>query len=241
MPVARTDDSWIESTAWRWPQPDEADQRAVAREAVAGLFGFLAGWIEPYAIEARVGCYDPEVLGEALAAPPLPSPHLFVVRDPLPAGVGAEGGWTDPVVTRALRLDAASVERWLAAALDQRCAGEQLETSLLELAVRSMAIALPPAWADEAPLLLDDAVANRIPIPVTRHGNTARVAGPVADRVMQPPLGIALANEYRELRLRVQVYWSPWAGEIARPDSELARAGARLEARGWQPDESGAD
>ena len=237
MTVARTNDVWIESHLWRWMQPEEADQRAIAGEAAAGLFAFLAGWIEPIALEARIACYDPEILGEALDAAPPGAPHLMLVRDPVPPGVAAEGAYVDPVVSRVLRVDAPQVDLWLAQALEPPC-GAGLETCLAELVVRSLAVALPPAWREVDPLLLDDPV-NRLSVPILRHHGAARVAGPPAGRNLYPPLAIALSNQDRELHLRVQVYWSPWEGEAARPDSDLARAAARLESRGWQPDPAG--
>ena len=235
MAIARTNDVWTESFVWHWFPAEDADQRAIAREAVAGLFSFMTSWIEPVALEARFGCYDPEIFGEALDAPPLAAPHHMLVRDPVDPAVEVKGAYLEPVVARAPRLDAFQVERWLAEGLEQPCGDPRYQTCLVELLVRSMAIALPAAWQGEAALRLDDPI-NRLTVAVERRGATAWVSGPPIGRNLYPPLNIALSNQDRELRLRVQVFWSPWEGEAARPDSDLARAAARLEARGWEPD-----
>ncbi len=41
-------------------------------------------------------------------------------------------------------------------------------------------------------------------------------------------------NEDGGCRFELDIYWTPWVGELARPESPLAQAVGRLAARGWQ-------
>jgi hypothetical protein len=229
--TVRAEERPIERLRLEWEAPEEADERVIAGESVSSLFAFSGTWLEPLAIEARVGCYDREILTEGKTRPQ--SPFHLLVAEPRPAGVRIKPIYPS-VESHAPSLSSNEVYSRLERALSQSCGDdERYQTSLRELVVRASRTSLPAAWTGET--LAVECYAGTIGIPLERRSGSAWLAAPPAGYGLQQPVEISIENRDGYLRLAIDIYWSPWAGEFNRPNSPLAEAIARLAARGWQP------
>lgn len=211
---------------------EEARPSGVASEMVSAVFAFTGSWLEPLAIELRVGCYDGELFTEGAIRPPHPF-HLLV-REPRMAEVRV-----DPIYraqeTNVSSVTCDAVRSWVDRALAQSCGdGARFETSLRELAVRASLVPLSPGWAVGDEMLLD-CHAGTVRIPLERRGAAAWVPAPPVLHGIRQPVAISIENMDGWLRFSIDVYWSPWVEELERPESPLAQAIARLAARGWEP------
>lgn len=234
--TVRAEERPIERLRLEWEAPDEADERAIAAESVSALLAFAGPWLEPLAIEARVGCYDREILTEGKARPESPF-HLLVV-EPRPAEVQIKPMYPS-VESPATALSSHEVQSSIERALSQSCGDdERHQTSLRELDIRASRTRLPAGWTGENPAaesLAVECYAGTIAIPLERRDGSAWLAAPPAGYGLQQPVELSVENRDGYLRLAIDIYWSPWAGELDRPSSPLAEAVARLAARGWQP------
>jgi hypothetical protein len=229
--TVRAEERPIERLRLEWDAPEEVDERAIAGESISALLAFTSTWLEPLAIEARVGCYDREILTEGRARPELPF-HLLVAEQ-RPAEVNIKPLYQSiefyaPVLSSHAVLSA--VER----ALSQSCGDDdRYQTSLRELLVRASCTRLPAGWTGES--LPVECYAGTIAIPLERRNGGAWLAAPPVGYGLQQPVELLVENWDGYLRLAIDIHWSPWAGEFDRPTSPLAEAIARLAARGWQP------
>lgn len=213
-----------------WEAPEEADERAIAGESVSALLAFASTWLEPLAIEARVGCYDREILTEGKARPELPF-HLLVA-EPRPTEVRIKPVYQS-VESHAPTLSIYEVQSTVERALSQSCGDdERYQTSLRELVVRASRTRLPAGWTGES--LAVECYAGTIAIPLEQRNGGAWLAAPPVGYGLQQPVELSVENRDGYLRLAIDIHWSPWAGEADRPNSPLAEAIARLAARGWQ-------
>jgi hypothetical protein len=229
--TVRAEERPIERLRLEWEAPDEADERAIASESVSAVFAFAGAWLEPLAIEARVGCYDHELLTEGKARPENPF-HLLVV-EPRPAEIRIQPIYQS-VESRAAVLSSDEVQSSVERVLSQSCGDdERYQTSLRELEVRASRTRLPEGWTGES--LVVECYAGTIAIPLERRDGGAWLAAPPAEYGLQQPVELSVENRDGYLRLAIDIHWSPWAGDLARPNSPLAEAVARLAARGWQP------
>jgi hypothetical protein len=202
-----------------------------ARESVSALLAFAGAWLEPLAIEARIGCYDSEILTEGKVRPQTPF-HLLVA-EPRPAEVRIKSIYPS-VESHAPSLSNNEVYSRVESALSQSCGDdERYQASLRELVVRASRTCLPAAWAGES--LTVECYAGTIAVPLERRSGSVWLAAPPAAYGLQQPVELSVENRDGYLRLAIDIYWSPWAGEFDRPDSPLSESAARLAARGWQP------
>jgi hypothetical protein len=229
--TVRAEERPIERLRLEWEAPEEADERAIAGESVGALFAFAGTWLEPLAIEARVGCYDHETLTEGKARPE--NPFHLLVAEPRPTEVRIKPVYAS-VEAHAMVLSTHEVQSRLERALSQSCGDdERYQTSLRELDVRASRTRLPEGWTGES--LAVECYAGTIAIPLERRDGGAWLAAPPAGYGLQQPVELSVENRDGYLRLAIDIYWSPWAGELDRSNSPLAEAVARLAARGWQP------
>ena len=230
--MAHTSDHVAEHLRLEWTAPDGADERAVAAEAIAALGAFVGSWFEPLAIEVRLGCYDREIFTEGDAS--LPNAHHLLMREPLPAGVEIRPFYR-VVESAAPFLSGDAVWTWVEGTLAQSC-GEatRFETSLRDVYVHASRLTLPPRWGDGVQLPLE-CYTGTITVPIDYWGDGRWIAAPPAPYGLYQPIVLSLDNVDGGLRFKIHVYWSPWVGELGRPESPLAQAVARLVARGWQP------
>jgi hypothetical protein len=234
MTTVRSEERPIERVRLEWEAPEQAEERAIAAEGVAALFAFAGAWLEPLAIEARVGCFDRELFTEAKVRPEHPF-HLLVA-EPRPGEVGAAVRMKPAyasVESRAAVLSSHEVQSWLDRALSQPCGDERYQTSLRELDVRASRTRLPAGWTGDS--LAVECYAGTVAIALERRDGGAWLAAPPAAYGLQQPVELSVENRDGYLRLAIDIHWSPWAGELDRPTSPLADAVARLAARGWQP------
>lgn len=229
--TARAEERPIERLRLEWEPSTEADERALATEAVTALVSFAGAWLEPLAIEARVGCYDREIFTEGKLRPTNPF-HLLAVQ-PQPAGVRIKPIYHS-VESHARALSSREVQSWVEHALSQSCGeDERYQISLRELDIRASRTCLPTGWASESLAL--ECYAGTIAIPLEPRDGTVWVATPPAAYGLQQPVELTVEHQDGYLRFAIDIYWSPWVGEIGRPHSPLADAVARLAARCWQP------
>jgi hypothetical protein len=222
----------IERLRLEWEAPEAADERAIAGESISALLAFAGTWLEPLAIQARIGCYDREIFTEGEAGPQTPF-HLLVA-EPRPADVRIDSIYASWVESHAPSLSSNEVNSWLESALSQSCGDdERYQTSLRELVVLASRTCLPAAGTGES--LTVECYAGTIAIPLQRRSGSAWLAAPPAGYGLQQPVELSVENRGGYLRLVINIYWSPWAGELDRPNSPLAESVARLAARGWEP------
>lgn len=230
-PTARAEERPIERLRLEWEAPDGADERAVAAEAIAALFSVAGAWLDPLAIELRVGCYDREIFTEGKLRPD--QPFQLLVHEPRPAEVRIKPIY-DSVESRVPALSSHEVASWIERALSQSCGDdERYQMSLRELDVLASRVRLPGNEASDRLVL--DCYAGTVAIPMERRDGVAWVTAPPAGYGVQQPVELSLENRDGYLRFAIDIYWSPWVGEIDRPGSALAEAVARLTKRGWQP------
>ncbi len=228
--TARTGEGPAESLSLEWMSPEGADERANAREAVESLFTVAESWIEVLGLEIRLGCYDRETLGETDFDPP--RPYHLLVREPRAADVTIDPTYR-ALETRLPAIDREAVAAFVEQVLSQTCGDPtRHETGLGELVVRASRTPLPPDWADSGVLSLD-CYAGTVVIPVEHRDGQRWVAAPPARYLVHQPVALSVMNTVGWFRLAIDVYWSPWVGELARPGSPLFDGVARLEARGW--------
>jgi hypothetical protein len=228
--TARTGDGTAEHLAFEWMVPDGADERESAREVVDALFTVSEGWIEVLGLELRLACYDRETLGEVDVDPP--RPHHLLVRDPRAADVSIESTYRT-IESKLPAIGRESVVAFVEQVLPQAC-GDAIRhmTGVADLVVRASRIPLPRDWAGSDVLPLD-CYAGTIVIPVEHRAGQDWVAAPPARYLLHQPVALSVMNAVGCYRLAIDVYWSPWVGEIVRPGSPLAEGIARLERRGW--------
>lgn len=230
--TARAEERPIERLRLGWEAPTDADERALATEAVTALLSFAGAWLEPLAIEARVGCYDREIFTEGKRRPTNPF-HLLAVR-PQPAEVRIKSIY-NAVWSHARALSDREVQSWVERVLSQSCGeDDRYQISLRELDVRASRTCLPAGWAGENLAL--ECYAGTIAIPLEPRDGAVWVAAPPAAYGLQQPVELSVENQDGYLRLAIDIYWSPWVGDIDRPNGPLAGAVARLAERGWEPD-----
>lgn len=228
--TAQAEERPIERLRLEWETPEEADERAIAAESVSAVLAFAGTWLEPLAIEVRVGCYDREILTEGKARPAYPF-HLLVAEQ-RPADVQIKPIYQS-LESHALVLSRREIHSRLERALSQSCgADERYQPSLRELDIRASRTRLPAGWTAES--LTVECYAGTIAIALERRNGSAWLAAPPAGYGLQQPVEISVENRDGYLRFAIDIYWSPWAGEIDRPNSLLAESIARLAKRGWQ-------
>lgn len=232
MSAVRVGERPLKSVWLRWDAAEEQQEREVAAEMVAALATVVDGWLEPFSIEARVGCYDRERFTEAAGRPA--QPFHILVREPLPDEVSIRPTYR-AIEQRAPRLSQKVIDRWLAPVLAQPC-GEpaRFEPSLRELLLHELRVPAPVPLASAGVLALD-CYAGTITIPLERDDGRVWISIPPARLGLPPPLTFTVENLDGGCQLSIDLYWSPWLDELTRPDSPLTRAIARLEARGWRP------
>lgn len=217
---------WLE-----WHAPEGSDQRANGTEAVDALFALVDGWMEILALEVRLGCYDRDIYTEALDQR-LPRPHHRVVLEPRPAEVSVEPMFR-AIETPVAAINRAATHAWLEENLAQPCGDrDRFEPSLRNIYILASLTALPPDWSDRETLALECSSGSAT-IPVRHHAGNDWIAAPPSRPVVHQPVVISLASDDDALNLTIEVYWSPWVGQLAIPESPISCGVARLEERGW--------
>ncbi|MEQ1737419.1 MAG: hypothetical protein ABL886_13570 [Rhodoglobus sp.] len=205
----------------------EEDEREVAQEIVAALADFADGWFRPLALELRLaGCHR-----ETLAETDGPAePYQSLRVEPRPDDVEIRPIYR-VIETTAPTLSAPVIAAWLDRCLAQSCPDPASETSLGSLYVHASQVAIPGGWpGDVVPL---DSTVGQIAVPVAHRGGGAWIDAPPG-HLLKQPIAVSISNALGWARFNIQIHWTPWVGELARPESPLAQAVARLVARGWQ-------
>lgn len=222
----------IDTILREWVAPDDASERELARAATEALLVFCEGWIEPFAIEMLVGCYDRkrrDILDDV--APQ--KQHWLLRREILPDDVELRNPYLTLEVADVPRIDRNILLPWVEGALDQDCPGSpHAEPTVLELRIPACQVKLPPSLAHLESLVFG-CYAGSITVPVETEHCAGWIAGPRAGYAMHPPVSVRIANDNGALVLDAQVYWSPWRDESHRVGSDLFEAVRRLEQRDW--------
>jgi len=232
MKTATTGDYSKEYHRLEWPSPEGANQRVDADAAIDALFTLIDGWLEILALEVRVGCYDRETYTEASELRP-PQPYHLLVHEPRPSGVSIDRMYRS-VESPQVEVTRVVAGLWLDKILSQSCGDTgRYETSLREIDILASRTALPSGWSGEETLALE-CYAGTVTIPVQRGEGGGVVMAPPAGYVVRQPVVISIENDDGALYLTVEVYWSPWVGELMRSGGSLAKGVALLESRGWR-------
>jgi hypothetical protein len=231
MKTAWTDERPVQHLSLEWTSPEGADQRDIAREAVEALFAVTEEWMEIHALEVRAGCCDPDTFTDIAEVNP-PGAFQLLVREPRRTDLSMDPTYR-AIETRAPRIDRETVTTLVARMLAEMCGdSRRYETALDELIIHASSIPLPPGWTDLDRLALE-CYAGEIAIPVEQRDGRLVVAAPPVQWLIPQPVAVALMRINDRLRITVDVFWSPWAGELDRPDSALAQGVARVRSRGW--------
>jgi len=218
---------WME-----WPSPEGSNQRNDASEAIDALFILTGDWLEVLALEVRVACYDREIYTETTELR-LRQPYHLLVRKPRFADVSINQMYKEVVETSQAVISRTTTSSWIDKILSQSCGtAERYETSLREVDVLASRTLLPLEWGYSEALALE-CYAGIVTIRVQRCDGRGAVLAPPAGYIVRQPVVISIESIDDALRLTVNVYWSPWVGELTRPDSPLAKGIALLESRGW--------
>jgi hypothetical protein len=233
MKTALTGEAPAEHLALEWMSPEGADELSNARAALDAFFSVAEGSLEILALEVRVGCYDRETHSHTSIDREPPRPHHLLILEPRPTAVRISPIYRVLETSRSI-IDRESVSAFADHILAQSC-GEtsRYETSLCELIVLASRTSLPQLWAATSALVLE-CYAGTVEIPIEYRNGAGWISTPPVEYLVPQPVGVSLLNADDLLRLTIDVYWSPWIGELARSGSPLADAVARLEARGWR-------
>jgi hypothetical protein len=179
----------------------------------------------------RLACYDRETLGEADVDPP--RPYHLLVREPRAADVGIVPTYR-ALESSLVAIDGESVATFAEQLLSQTC-GDPMRyaTGLGDLVVLASQTPLPPNWTHSDALWLD-CYAGTVAVPVEYRDGQTWVAAPPSRYLIHQPVALSVMNTVGCYRLAIDVYWSPWVGELARPGTPLFEGIARLERRGWK-------
>ena len=211
---------------WIWEAPEDTGERTVAAEAVTALFVLAEGWLDIVALEARLGLYDREIFTEAQARPR----DQFQLLRLEPANHVRIKPMYRPTEARTATLDAATAASWVDSKLAEETAPDaRYELSLRELLVAGSRARLPDSVSSE-PLTVS-CYAGEIEVPVDRGWVTAPAHPPGVPN----PVSLRIANLDGALRLVLEAFWSPWAGDQA-PIPPIRDGLLRLAARGWHAD-----
>lgn len=203
------------------------DERMVAQEIAAALTDFADGWFRPLALELRlVGC-DRETLAET-DGPAEPYQSLRVA--PLPRDVEVHTIYRVIEATEPT-LSGSVIATWLDRCLANACPDPASETSLGSLYVHASQVAIPGGWPGDVVAL--DSNLGHIEVPVAHRDGGAWIDAPPG-HLLKQPIAVSISNALGWARFNIQIHWTAWVGELARPESSLAQAVARLVARGWQ-------
>lgn len=182
----------------------------------------------------RIGCYDAEIFTESRTD--VPAPHRSLRREPLPRDLEPRqyGRIAEEHVTTEPQITGDSIGAWIRLALVEPCGPSgRFETSLRDLYVQAERLVVPPTWAHDDVLEVV-CPTGTIEVPIEKQSGLAWIAAPHAGAGMYLPIALRLDNLDDGLAYLVQVYWTPWVGELARQESPLAQAVARLVERGWR-------
>jgi hypothetical protein len=203
------------------------DERTVAHEIVGALAAFAGEWFQPLALEIRMaGCHRETLVETDGPAEPYqclrvePPPRDVEIR-PIYRAIES----TAPMLSRSV------IARWLDGCLAQPCPDPASETSLGSLYVHASRVAIPSGWSG-AQLPLDTNL-GLLTVAVEHRDDGAWIDTPPG-HLLKQPIFVSISNAGGWARFNIQVHWTPWVGELARPESPLAQAVARLVARGWQ-------
>ena len=212
---------------WTWETPENADERAVAAEAVTALFALANGWLDIVALEVRLGLYDREIFTEASTRPRDP---LHLLRRDSAPNVRVKPMYR-PAESRTSILNAATAIAWIESKLIEARVGDgRHEPSLRELLVAGARVRLPDSVTTE-PLRVS-CYAGEIEVPVD-HGWVTAPRNPPG---VPDPVSVGITNLDGQLRLVLEVFWSAWADDPERQAS-IRDGMSRLHHRDWRIDE----
>ena len=226
--TARAEERTLERLRLEWEASAEADERSIATEAIAALLSFANTWLEPLAIEARVGCYDREIFTEGDTSPT--NPFHILAAEPKPAAVRITPVYYS-VESYAPALSSREVQSWVERALSQSCGeGDRFQISLRGLDVRASRTCVPAGWAGDS--LAVECYAGTIAIPLEARDGAVWVAAPPATYGLRQPVELSVENRDGYLRFAIDIYWSPWVGEN-RSAAQSARRRRRPPRGAW--------
>jgi hypothetical protein len=206
-----------------WEARENADEHEVASEAIAALFALADGWLDIVSLEIRIGLYDNDTFTEASLRPTAP---FHLLRRDSQSEVRVDPTYRS-VESRSSVLDTSATIAWLDGIFAEAHRDARHEPSLRELSVAGLRARLPAAA--EAETITVRCYAGEIEVPID-HG---WVHAPTVPDGVPDPVSLRITNLDGELRLVLEVFWSPWADAPERP--QAIRDGlARLDARGWR-------
>ncbi|MEQ1737421.1 MAG: hypothetical protein ABL886_13580 [Rhodoglobus sp.] len=222
----------VKAVRWEWSAPDEATERDSTIEMVAALSAFVGTWIDPLVIEANVGCYDREIFTEGKTEPA--QRFQLLARETLPPEIEVRPSYVGSVESRAPSLSPDVVARWIDAAVAQPCGDPaRFETSLRQLDLTIPRVPAPSDWAG-VDVLTVECYAGAVEVPLSPSGAITWVGAPPIRFGLHPPFTVTIQNDDGACRFGLDIYWTPWVGELTRPESPMAQAVTRLVARGWE-------
>ena len=232
--IAYAGDHAVERLRLEWTAPDDSSQREIADEAIAAVAAFSGSWVDALALEARMGCYDREILTETSSAPPNEFRGLRCEPFPRDLEPRRYQHVSEELQEQVSRMSPDAIRAWIDRALARPCGpADRFETSLRNLYVQAARLVLPPHWATGTALALE-CYTGTIAVPIEQRSGLAWIAAPMAGYGLHMPLELHMDNVDDGLGFEIQIYWTPWVGELERPESALAQAVARLVVRGWQ-------
>jgi hypothetical protein len=211
---------------WSYEAPENADEQAVASEAVAALFALADGWLDIVALEIRIGLYDHDTLTEASLRPSAP---FHLLRRDSDSDVRVDPTYR-PIESRSSVQDTSATIAWLGGTFSEVHCDARHEPSLRELSIAGSRARLPAPTPAET--LTVRCYAGEIEVPVD-HG---WVHAPTVPDGVPDPVSVRITNLDGALRLVLEVFWSPWADAPERPQA-LRDGVLRLRDRGWRVDE----
>lgn len=215
-----------------WDALEDADEAAIAKEAVGFLFAFTTSWLEPVALEARIGLYDREIFTEAAIKPPARF-HMLLL-DPAPPSVRVSPMY-QPIVSRVASLNVDTAAAWIASKrAEANVADARYEVSLRGLLVPGCRVRLPDGVTGSTLSLT--CYTGTIQVPIEHRDGGAWISAPQEPDGIPDSVSLRITNQDGGLRLILYVSWSPWVDELDQP-SPLSDSLKRLEALGWTPNE----
>lgn len=231
MTTAPTGDGPAEALSLEWMVPEDADELSNAREAVEALFAVAEGWTEMLGLELRASCVDRESFIQRSDVLP-PRPCHLLVREPRPCAVSLDPTYRT-IETGLTAIEREAVAAFVRQVLSQSCGDStRYETCLGGMEVLASRTLVPAGWAEGDASSLD-CYAGTVAIPIEHQDGRAWTCAPPSRHKVPQPVGLSVTNAEDRFRLSIDVYWSPWVGELERAGSPLFEGIARLESRGW--------